>query len=129
MFMYNFPFLYVSVQRAESASDQRSCYLNLFRKLLIIPSLEISGNSGVVKLKTFGGLLERRGIVEFLDGLPLSFGDLQNQVREHFRNTHVLFARTRLEGLGDSALGPTPLMRGSDHGRAAAPPAAAATGL
>jgi len=47
--------------------------------LPIIPPLEISGNSGVVKLKALGGLLERRGIVEFLDGLPLSFGDFQNQ--------------------------------------------------
>src|SRR5258708_38816296 len=30
-------------------------------------------------LKALGGLLERRGIVEFLDGPPLSFGDFQNQ--------------------------------------------------
>ena len=34
-----------------------------------------------------------------------------------------------LDGLGDSALGAAPLVRGYDYGRAAAPLAAATTGL
>ena len=45
------------------------------------------------------------------------------------KHTHVPHALSLLDGLGDSALVAAPLARGYDYGRAAAPPAAATTGL
>ena len=45
------------------------------------------------------------------------------------KHTHVPHALSLLDGLGDSALGAAPLVRGYDYGRAAAPLAAATTGL
>src|SRR5207302_11322874 len=45
------------------------------------------------------------------------------------KHTHIPHALSLLDGLGDSGLGAAPLVCSSDHGRAAAPPAAATTGL
>src|SRR5882672_9296580 len=68
--------------------------MSRFGQLPIIPSLEISGNGGGVELEAFGGLLERRGIEEFFDGLPLSCGDLENQ--------GVVQAVDQIDGAGEA---------------------------
>jgi len=77
--MYKFPLLYVSVQLAKKSARLTILPPEPFPSTANIPALEISGNGGVVQLEALGGLLECRTVEEFLDGLPLSFGDLQNQ--------------------------------------------------
>src|SRR5256885_660318 len=71
--------MYVSVQLAKSAFDERSSPVHRFRQLPIVAAFEIPGNRGNVHFEAPGGWRKGLTAEECSNGLPLFCGDLQHQ--------------------------------------------------
>src|SRR5437899_8641435 len=71
--------LYISVQLAKSAFDERSRPVHRFRQLPIVAAFEIPGNRGNVHPEPPGGWSKSLTAEECPDGLPLFLGDLEHQ--------------------------------------------------
>src|SRR6059058_2314317 len=71
--------LYVTVQLAKSAFDERSSPVHRFRQLPIVAAFEIPGNRGNVHFEAPGGWRKGLTAEKRPNGLPLFCGDLQHQ--------------------------------------------------
>src|SRR5438132_4346799 len=71
--------LYVFVQLAKSAFDERSSPVHRFRQLPIVAAFEIPGNRGNVYPEPPGSWLKGLAAEKCPNGLPLFWGDLEHQ--------------------------------------------------